>query len=393
MAVIEAQDARFRVGTREFHREPNMNYQFNRIMSVCGGDPDEIEAASRSIETIEDWIEAFTRLARAAEASGRTRHAAAYWRAVNFYLAPSDPRKRETYDAFVTLSRERYREPLESGRLRESRVPFAGGELPVWHMAARNPGRDRSSVLFHLGYDSCKEELYPVMEAFSDAGLDIWLFEGPGQGEALYRSNLVMTHEWERPVSAILDALGLEDVTLVGLSLGGYLAPRAAWRDKRIARVVAWGVLYDFYDVVVSRRGKGLEAFLRTCRALHAKWLLNAVVSGAMRRDTYTRWGVEQGMFVFGVKSPWDYFETLGRYSLKGISREIWQDFLLIGSTRDHFIPEGDFARQVASLTGVRSLTARLFTEAENAENHVQFGNLPLVCECMIDWIKERAGR
>jgi predicted esterase YcpF (UPF0227 family) len=33
---------------------------------------------------------------------------------------------------------------------------------------------------------------------------------------------------WERPVKAVLDYFNLEDVTIIGASLGGYLAPRAA---------------------------------------------------------------------------------------------------------------------------------------------------------------------
>jgi predicted esterase YcpF (UPF0227 family) len=33
-----------------------------------------------------------------------------------------------------------------------------------------------------------------------------------------------MTHEWEKPVRAVLDYFALEDVTLIGVSLGGYWA-------------------------------------------------------------------------------------------------------------------------------------------------------------------------
>ena len=61
-----------------------------------------------------------------------------------------------------------------------------------------------------------------------DAGYEIILFEGPGQGAAHRKSSLYMTHEWEKPTSAVLDYFELTDVTLIGISLGGYLAPRAA---------------------------------------------------------------------------------------------------------------------------------------------------------------------
>jgi hypothetical protein len=42
---------------------------------------------------------------------------------------------------------------------------------------------------------------------------------------------------------------------------------------------------------------------------------------------------------------------------------------------------------QIATLTHVRSLTARLFTRAEQAQNHVQVGNMGLAFRTMIDWM------
>jgi pimeloyl-ACP methyl ester carboxylesterase len=52
-----------------------------------------------------------------------------------------------------------------------------------------------------------------------------------------------MTPEWERPVSAVLDFLMLRAVTLVGISLGGYLALWAAAFEPRIQSVVAYDVV------------------------------------------------------------------------------------------------------------------------------------------------------
>ena len=36
------------------------------------------------------------------------------------------------------------------------------------------------------------------------------------------RAGLKMTHEWEKPVAAVLDFFELEGITLIGVSLGGY---------------------------------------------------------------------------------------------------------------------------------------------------------------------------
>jgi alpha-beta hydrolase superfamily lysophospholipase len=383
----------FIVGTREFHREPNMNYQFNRVWALCGGDLEEVRSVAGKVKSLDDWSEAFLALARKAEAEGRMKNSAAYHRAANFYLAPDDPRKRACYETYSSMVRDSLRGQFESGAIEEAQVPYGPGFLPVWRMrpATGAPAVEGSNVIvFHLGYDSLKEELQPVMGLFSQAGFDTYLFEGPGQGEALYRHGIAMTHEWEKPVKAVLDFLALDDVTLVGLSLGGYLAPRAAAFEPRVKRVVAWGVLYDFFGTVVSRRGKGLEAFLRTAVRMRAKALVNAVIRRKMASDTFTRWGVEHGMSVFGVGTPFKYFEELLKYTMKDISPLVTQDFLLLGSSEDHFIPRGDFARQADALGAARSLTARMFTASEQAGSHVQFGNLPLASRVICDWIRER---
>ena len=69
------------------------------------------------------------------------------------------------------------------------------------------------------------------------------MFEGPGQGGVMRLQGMHFTHEWEKPVKAVLDTFDLNNVTIIGISLGGYLAPRAAAFDKRITKVVAWSVL------------------------------------------------------------------------------------------------------------------------------------------------------
>lgn len=383
----------FKIGTHLFHKEPNMNYQFNRIYAISGGDIREIRSVAAKVQTIEDWIEEFLNLARKALAENRLEQAAGYFRAANFYLSCKDPRKRETYEKYVAMVRDIHKEKFQNGTIKEFKVPFQDGFLPVWHIDPQDLAAERNIVVMHLGYDSFKEELIPIIDYFRRANMELYLFEGPGQGEALHRYNLHMMHEWEKPVAAILDYFNLNNVTLIGLSLGGYLAPRAAAFEQRVCRVIAWGVMYDFFDTVLSRRGKFFEVFLKTMLALHASGIINAAARLKMKRDTYARWGIEHGLYVYGVKTPYEYFNKLKMYSTKNISQLVKQDFLLLGSTHDHFIPKEHFYRQAEKLVKVRSFTGRIFTKYENAENHVSFGNMPLVLDCIIGWIREHTGQ
>jgi alpha-beta hydrolase superfamily lysophospholipase len=68
------------------------------------------------------------------------------------------------------------------------------------------------------------EELITTANYLFSDGFQVVLFEGPGQGAALRKNNLYMAHRWEEPVSAVLDFFNLDDVVLIGISLGGYPA-------------------------------------------------------------------------------------------------------------------------------------------------------------------------
>jgi pimeloyl-ACP methyl ester carboxylesterase len=379
----------FNIGTHNFHEEPNMNYQLNRIYSVFGGDLEEIRDVSGKITTLDDWKKEFLVLAEKALAEKRIIHAAAYYRGANFYISPDDPDKTSTYDKYISLIHEIYTQEFESGIIKELKVPYENSYLPLWHIEPDNDHAERNVVVMHLGFDAVKEELIPILHIFRDAGLELYLFEGPGQGEALCKNNIPMTHEYERPVKAVLDFFHLDDVTLIGLSLGGYLAPRAGVYEKRVKRIIAWGVMYDFFDTAVSRRGKFLELLLKTFLFLRASMAINAIARLKMKKDTYAKWGIEHGMYVLGAKDPYEYFKKLKLYSMKTISHLVTQDFLLITSTHDHFIPLDHYHKQSKKLVNVRSFTGRIFTKHEKAENHVEFGNIPLVVQFMINWIIE----
>ena len=109
-------------------------------------------------------------------------------------------------------------------------------------------------VVMVMGLDSAKEEMHTNEQVFLDRGLATLSFDGPGQGEAEY--DLPICPEYERPVAAVIDWLEDRDdvdagrVGLWGVSLGGYLAPRAAAFEPRIQAVVSLTGPFDFAEAL-----------------------------------------------------------------------------------------------------------------------------------------------
>jgi hypothetical protein len=58
-----------------------------------------------------------------------------------------------------------------------------------------------------------------------------------------------------------------------------------------------------------------------------------------------------------------------------------------MAAAEDHYVPVHQLPDQIATLTQVRSLTARLLTRAEQAQNHVQVGNFGLAFRVILDWM------
>lgn len=367
------------VGFRNFHSDPSFNFQMNRWLPCW--DEEEIRTVASRIGGMDDWKSVMLAKADEAEREGRILNAAYFYRAAEFFIAPEDPDKMVAYDKFIELF---YRQ-ADMPAFRSVDVPFGEHSLPS--LVFQPDGGKRDTVVIHCGFDSFKEEFIDLAAAISKQGFEVILFEGPGQGNPLLKQHLPMPHDWERPVGAVLDHFGLSACSLLGISLGGYLAPRAAAFDKRVLRVIAFDALEDLFDCFAAKLPPMAGPVISALVFLRQRRLLNALIGWRMAMDDLAKWGVSQGMHVSGTRDPFDFFGWVKRMSTRSIASKVTQDFLLLGGTDDHLVPLRQFFRQAENLPNVRSLTARLFTEKEQAQAHCQVGNMTLAIDFMTNWI------
>ena len=126
---------------------------------------------------------------------------------------------------------------------------------------------------------------------------------------------------------------------------------------------------------------------------LHPNVLVNAAVAAVRKSDILTDWLLAQGEHVMGVTSPAEVFHAWREYITADISSEVKQDVLLMAGAKDHYIPLHMLPDQLMTLTAAHSVTARLFTEAESAQNHCQIGNMGLALKVILGWLDETGGR
>lgn len=380
----------FAHGVYELNSQSNFNFQLNRLVMWDGGDLEEVKAAGPTIKTSEDWKEKLIALGDLAVSEGRTENAIGYYRMSEFFMYDGDPDKKRYYIKATEMFYDFYKDIFASGEVERYSVPYEDIELPV--MVARAKGEEKDVILLHGGNDSYFEELFFPMLYLAENGFTTYLFEGPGQGGVMRVQGKHFTHEWERPVKAILDYFKLSDVTICGASLGGMLAPRAAAFEKRISRVIAWSIFPNFRDVVLSPSSPSEEKAMKLAGWLidhNFKWIINAIFNTKAKTDEMIRWGLEHGKYAYGARDAFEYAKKLEQFQIMDVADKITQDILIVGANKDHFIPYTMIGPEINAMKNVNSLTFRLFTDKEDACNHCNCGNVKLTFDTFMDWIMQ----
>ncbi|MEW2159855.1 alpha/beta fold hydrolase [Streptomyces sp. NPDC007189] len=337
------------------------------------------------IHSYVDWTREMLELSDESLSAERHLPAAYYARAAQFFLRPDDPR--------FEPARQRFLDNAEAGNgitaADRHLVPYQATQLTAYRFT---PAQPRGTIVVFGGYDSYIAEWLPAALALRDAGLDTVIFDGPGQGTVL-DAGTPMTPDWHLPVAAVLDHFGLSDVTLAGFSLGGCLAMRAAAREPRVSRVIAWDILPDLLEASSKLfETIGLGAIAANFDNIPAP-VFDAAIEEACRTDLLTEWFVTQGKRVMGTATATEVFRAWRAYRTDDVSHRVTQDVLLLAGAADHCVPLHMLGDQVLTLTAARSVSARIFTEAEHAQNHCQIGNQGLALKVIFDWLDEVGGR
>jgi pimeloyl-ACP methyl ester carboxylesterase len=367
------------VGFQAFHRNAFLNYQLNRALALGFADRRELRDAARALRSLDDCAEVFTALSERAEAEGRLHNATSYLRLAEFFTPKRSGAGVPIYRRYRSL----FDRAFGDGGATRYDIPYGGSTLPAYRIRSAGSA-SRGTVLLHGGFDSLIEEFYAIWERIAASGFDVIAYEGPGQGGARALGGLTFDHDWEKPVSTVLDHFEVERAAIVGISMGGYWALRAAGREPRIDRVVSWPPVYDWlYQLpgpvrAVARRMFRLRAFMNWSIRLRAHLF------------PVLRHAVEQTLYLVDGNEPMqvaDWFLAMNAEHLG--SDRVTQDVLLCCGEHDTFQPPILARRQAEALTSAHSVQVRTFTAAEHADSHCQMGNLDLACRVVTTWLRD----
>ena len=230
----------------------------------AGVDYSDFVATTDGVERWEDWHAAWCRngdmhaaLAEDAASKNRRLTAGEAWSraTVAYHFAKFvwmvDPERSRAAADRAVAAMARTHEYLDPDAERIE-VPLDGGRV-VGNLR-RPAGQEKPPLaLLVPGLDSTKEEFFKLENVFLDRGMATLSMDGPGQGESGY--DLPIRPDYEVAVAAVLDALAdrsdvdLDRVGLLGVSMGGYYAPRVLAFEPRVKAGVGLSGPYKFSDI------------------------------------------------------------------------------------------------------------------------------------------------
>ena len=320
--------------------------------------------------------------------------AATYFRASEFFLHgnPDDPR---IYDAYKkSVSAYKVCCGLYDPPILPVEIPYENTTLPGYFHRVDDSDTRRPLFIMHSGFDGSAEELHSEgARAGIERGYNVLTFDGPGQYGPIHRERLPFRPDWEHVVTPVVDfactlpGVDPKRIALMGVSLGGYLAPRAAAFEKRISALIANDGVYDYgvanLGPIALRQRAATEAAINAQEAPE----VDRKLEEAIKVSPTAAWALTHGMFVTGTSTPRAYVASTFAYHLRdGIAEKISCPTLVLDAEEDMFF-KGQPEELYDHLTCPKTLMR--FTTAEGAGAHCQVGAHRLAFGRIYDWLDE----
>jgi pimeloyl-ACP methyl ester carboxylesterase len=267
-------------------------------------------------------------------------------------------------------------------------IPYADTTLPAYLFLVDDSGTPRPTIIYNSGYDSTREESYfAIAAAALRRGYNVLAFDGPGQGAALREQRLLMRPDWEAVITPVVDyaltrgEIDARRIVLFGYSLGGYLIARAAAFEHRVAALILDDGIHDFHAAFAGSLPPFIGAWIEEGRDDAAI----PVLAMLMTVSTSLRWGLRNGMWVFGASSFADLIRRAREYTLDGIAHQIVAPTLIMDPENDQFL-KGQPQKVLQALTNAPTTLVTL-TSAEGAGEHTHAGAVGRAHQVMFDWL------
>jgi dienelactone hydrolase len=377
-----------------YFRDPFYDGQLARTLAAAtaqAADLGEALATARRVGKLSgaSWLEAWSATAAAAREVGDRAliagdpvsaqqaflRASEYFRQAYYFIRTDldDPRLQQAYADHVATFAQAV--ALMGPAARAVRIPYADTTVKGYFFAASGDG-PRATLVFPCGYDSTAEAGWVNVPDALARGYNALVFEGPGQGEALIIARLFFRPDFEAVLTPVIDWLLTQPdvdpakVVLIGRSFAGYLAPRGAAFEHRLAALVCDPAQPE----MAARLPQGPVAKIAA-----------PVVKAQMRISAGRAEFFGARMAAHGLHSIADYFAELRRFSMLDVAAQITCPTLIVEAEHDFAGGSGELLR--SALTCPAELIA--LTEAQGADGHCAGLGQQVWAQAVYSWLAQ----
>jgi hypothetical protein len=345
----------------------------------------------------DEWMATAERaraIARAADAHGHRESARdAYLRASKYYataffyvLGTRDSTRSlatwRTHRACFDRAIELWPSPVE-----KVAIPYEGGALEGYWLSPDQSHMHRPLVILNNGSDGTVTDMLVGAIAAIERDYHALIFDGPGQGQALYEQRLPFRYDWEKVIGPVVDfALARPDVdpgriALLGVSQAGYWVPRAVAFERRIAAAVADPGVYQMWTTWFDSLSEQMQALFDTGDKLRFD---ESMQQGMESIPPDARFTLRKRTEPFLRRSMFDLLTEAKRYDLTDVADHIECPMLVTDPDGEQFWP-GQSRQLFDALPGPKSLLR--FTSAEGADSHGEPLAPGLRNQRVFDWL------
>lgn len=354
--------------------------------------PPSPDAWVREFEQMAQWQkrDGLERMVKGHVVSGRQQllKASNSFRAAEYYAPCSNPLHREygmqSADCFsIALSGM-------DVHFESHAIPYKNINIPVYFISPANDGEKRHTVIIVSGFDGTMEEEF-MMRGYAaiERNMNVIHVAGPGQMDVFRR--YPQTHfepDYENVIKKVINhfeqrqEIEMRDLALMGISLGGYFATRAACYEPRIKLLIANSPILNLFDYLSSFLS--FDPMTMPDSEDFGVTDLASIPDEAMSQQLKVQ--TEQLITRFGQGSFKNTFKYLKEFNITNVIPELPIPCLALIGKDEGREPH----KQFQTFTEITGATAYEFSQKEGASSHCQVGNVPFANAIVYDWLQER---
>lgn len=266
-------------------------------------------------------------------------------------------------------------------------IPYKNINLPAYFISPANDGVKRPTVMIVSGFDgTLEEEFFMRGMAAIERGYNVIHFAGPGQMDVFRKyPHTYFEPDFEHVVKKIINhfefrnEINMHRLTLMGISLGGYFATRAACYEPRIKALIANSPIIDLYTYLSSfspidphELADSDDFSLNDLSAMP-----DELMSSQLRVRT------EQLITRFGQDSFKATFNYLKSFTVGDELHHLKIPTLALIGDEEGGVPH----KQFAEFCKASQADHYEFSDFEGASSHCQVGNVSFANAVIYDWL------